>query len=637
MSECPHLSGSLVAAYVNGLQNSTNPSAAVDGPLLAVACCKHYAIYNVETIPQVRTQFNAVVGARDLWETYLPVFDACINKGHSQSVMCSYNAINGVPTCASYGLLTEILRNKWNWTGFVMSDYDAWANIRDTHHYVSTYEDAAIVGLAAGLDQEGGGGPTYPPVQEGIPAAIADGRLTLADVEVAVRRLFRARLRLGMFDVPSANPYNAITHASVASPEHLALAELAAREGMTLLRNEVPQGGVNPALPFNLPALAGKTIAILGPNANLTYGLLGSYSDSQCCTAGIPSMYAELSSRAKTANVQINYAPGCVNASCLTTDGFAAAATAASTASAVVLALGMDVTGYNCNNAIDRTACESEDYDRTTCAIPGGQPGLVAAVKAAMQPGVPLVVVLIHGSSLCIPPVTLSAMDALVAAWYPGIRGGPAIADLLIGAYSPSGRSVVTWYASDAALPADRSDMNPYPNASNNDGGITYRFYDENIAGAPVVFSFGEGLSYTTFSVSNPVYPNTVQPCDDIPLSVTVQNTGKMDSDIVVQVFLGNQVSVWPNPTTRLVTFTRTFIRAGDSSVVVLPAITPASRSIIHETGGNSTDIFSSLGKRWNEAGTLQFRIVTGEHNGDRTGGLPVTITQSSSRDIDTC
>ena len=191
MSEDPVLTGALVSAYVNGMQNSSAPGVAEAGPLLMGACCKHYAVYNVEKIPTDRTLFDANVNARDLWETYAPVFESCIVGGHSQSVMCSYNSINGVPTCASYGLLTTMLRGLWNFSGFVVSDYDAWANIQETHHYAPDVTGAAVAGLSAGMDQEGGGGPLYPPVQTGIPLAVAAGRLTMAQVEQAVRRLLR--------------------------------------------------------------------------------------------------------------------------------------------------------------------------------------------------------------------------------------------------------------------------------------------------------------------------------------------------------------------------------------------------------------------------------------------------------------
>ena len=145
-----------------------------------------------------------------------------------------------------------------------MSDYDAWQNIQTTHHYVPDVAGAAVAGLTAGMDQEGGEGPTYPPVQQGIPLALRAGTISIAQVEQAVRRLLRVRLRLGMFDAPTMK-YNQITHADVASPAHLALAEEGARQGLTLLKNGVPSGGSGAsALPLSLAGLAGKRVAVIG-------------------------------------------------------------------------------------------------------------------------------------------------------------------------------------------------------------------------------------------------------------------------------------------------------------------------------------------------------------------------------------
>ena len=542
-----------------------------------------------------------------------------------------YNAVNGVPACANGGLINTIARGTFGFEGFVMSDYDAWEEMVSTHAYVPTYAAAAAAGLSAGLDQEGGGGPRYPPVQDGIPAAVAAGTVTLAQLETSVRRLMLGRLRLGMFDPPALNPYNRFSQADVASAEHLALAEEAARAGITLLKNDAR------ALPLALRS--GDRIALLGPNANASYGLLGSYSDPFCCTAGIPSLLDELSARAAAAGATISYAPGCADAAgaaspaCAASTGFAAAAAAAAGATHVVLVLGMGNSAYNCGGAVDRADCEAEDYDRVTCALPRLQPALVAAVRAALPPGVPLVGVLLHGGALCLDAPTLAAMDALLDGWYPGMRGGAALADALIGTFSPSGRSPVSWYASDAALPADRGEMSPYPNASTGSPGLTYRFYDEAV-GAPRIFTFSEGLSYTTFAVASARAAPTAGPCDDITLAVAVTNTGSVDSDVVVAVFLDQPDVTVPAPASRLATFARVFVPAGATRNAPLPPVDAAARAVIHDDGG---DVYAVAGKRWNEAGRLQFRVTLGEHGADRAGGTAVLVTQSASRDISTC
>ena len=540
------------------------------------------------------------------------------------------NEVNGIPACANGGLIDTIARKTFSFEGFVMSDYDAWEEMVSTHHYVNTWSEAAAAGLAAGLDQEGGGGPTYPPVQVGIPAALTNGTVTLAQLETAVRRLMLARLRLGMFDPPASVGYNNITHDAVASPTNIALAELAAREGMTLLKNE---GG---ALPISLRA--GLTIAVVGPNANASYGLLGSYSDPGCCTnGGIPSLLDELTLSAAAAGSKLVYAPGCVETAghsataCNSTAGFSAAAQLAASADISVVVLGMGNSDFACHGAQDRSDCEAEDYDRTTCALPGQQAALLAAIRSATKK--PVVGVLVHGGALCLDAPTVAAADAWLDLFYPGMRGGRAAADALTGVFSPSGRSPVSFYASDAALPMDRSEMSPYPNASTGSPGLTYRFYDEG-KGAPLVWTFGEGLSYTTFAASNVAAPSSVGPCDDIDISVTIKNTGAVESDIVVTLFLAQDVSV-PAPTTRLASFARSCAVAPGASVVVkLPSVRPAIRSVVHDDGSSVYDI---AGKRWAEEGALRFRITLGEHGGDREGGLAFQVTQTGTQDISTC
>lgn len=546
---------------------------------------------------------------------------------------CSYNSINGVPTCAEAGLLTEVLRGHMEFDGFVVSDYDAWANIVQTHHYVGTWGEAATVAMTAGLDQEGGGGPTYPAVQQGIPAALVVGNLTMEQVALSVRRLLRVRIRLGMFDPPTANPYNAITNASVASPAHLTLAEHAARQGMTLFKNQAPAGSTTPALPLSVSSLQGKSIAVVGPLWNVSQQLLGSYSDPECCTAGIPALYDELVARLAGANV--DHAPGCGDANC---DGvsapldFDAATTLASTADVVIAVLGMGQTNFACGGDKDRAACESESWDRPTCLMPGEQANLVAAIRAVTKPGVPIITVLVHGGSFCFNDTLLSNTDAILDAWYPGMRGAPAMADAIIGAYSPAGRSPVTFYSSDAALP-ERGSTSPYPTATSP--GVTYRYYNSSIINAaPPVFTFGEGYSYTTFSLANVVAPTTIGPCDGMNVSVDITNTGAMDSDAVVAMYAAQQASV-PSPTSRLVGFARVFVPAGQTVTATLTTVTPESRAVIHDDG--SSDIYSYAGKRWNEAGTITFRLSLGEHNGHVEGGTVFTVTQTSSQDLSTC
>jgi beta-glucosidase-like glycosyl hydrolase len=152
--EDPHLSAELAVAMVTGMQgNREGETVAEDGgPLMSGACCKHFAVYQNENIPEARTQLDANVSARSLWETYMPVMKACVVRAKATHVMCSYNSVNGKPTCAHPDLLNGILREQWKFDGFVVSDYDAWVNLVTTHHYVDTMEEAAAVGINAGTN-----------------------------------------------------------------------------------------------------------------------------------------------------------------------------------------------------------------------------------------------------------------------------------------------------------------------------------------------------------------------------------------------------------------------------------------------------------------------------------------------------
>ena len=393
----------------------------------------------------------------------------------------------------------------------------------------------------------------------------------------------------------------------------------------------------NDAGTLPLALRAGLRIALIGPNANATYGLLGSYSDPHCCTTGIPSLHDELAARAAQAGATLAYAQGCVSVggrsptACNTTAGFAEAAAAAASADVSVVVLGMGNSNFGCGRVPDSSDCEAEAHDRPTCVLPGQQAALLAAVRAASAR--PVIGVLVHGGALCLDAPTIGAADAWLDLFYPGMRGAAAAADALVGAFSPAGRSPISWYASDAALPADRAEMSPYANTSTGSPGLTYRFYDEAV-GAPRPFTFGEGLSYTTFSASNPVAPTSVGPCDDVPVTVTVRNTGSVASDVVVTLFLAQDVSV-PAPLTRLVSFSRVRNVAPGAAVdVTLPPVRPNARSVIHDDGG---DVYTIAGKRWNEVGALRFRVVLGEHGGDRAGGLAFTVAQTGAQDISTC
>jgi beta-glucosidase len=259
-SEDPRLTSKLTEGYVAGMQQSK------DGYMAAASCCKHFAVYDVESFPTERYYYNAVVDGRNLWETYLPAFEACVKDANVAHIMCSYNAVNGVPACGNDELMNGILRGKWNFSGFVVSDYDAWAGIFDTHGYCENFTCAAAVGINGGCDQEGGGSVAI----DFLPYAVEAGLVANATITASFRRLFRARISLGMFDPPRMVPFSNVSFTDISSAKHMQRALAAGREAMCLYKNN------GSALPL---AIGGK-LAVVGPKAGATTWLQGNYAEA---------------------------------------------------------------------------------------------------------------------------------------------------------------------------------------------------------------------------------------------------------------------------------------------------------------------------------------------------------------------
>src|SRR5918912_2046350 len=253
--EDPYLTGRLGVAFVRGLQG--------DGPryLQVVATPKHYAVHSGPE-PE-RHRFDAAASERDMQETYFPAFRATVTEGKAASVMCAYNRINGEPACANTHLLEEMLRGAWGFGGYVVSDCGAIEDIYQRHHFVKTAEEASAVAVKRGTDLECGD------AYRALVAAVKQGLISEVEIDRAVKRLFEARFRLGMFDPPEMLPYAKIPFSENDSPAHRALALEAARESIVLLKND------NGTLPLRKDI---KSIAVIGPNANDVQVLLGNYN-----------------------------------------------------------------------------------------------------------------------------------------------------------------------------------------------------------------------------------------------------------------------------------------------------------------------------------------------------------------------
>lgn len=527
--EDPFLTSRLGVAFVQGLQG--------DHPdyLKVVATPKHFAVHSG---PEgKRHSFNAVVSQKDLYETYLPAFKACVQEGKAASVMSAYNAVNGKPCSANVELLQNILRDEWGFDGYVVSDCGAIRDLYKNHHKARNYSHAAALALQAGCDLNCGGVYKY------LGKAVADGLISEETINQSARRLFEARMRLGMFDASEKNPYSKILPEIIDCPKHRALALEASRRSMTLLKNDG-------TLPLNKGI---KKIAVIGPNADSLDALLGNYN-------GTPSSYitALAGIRAHFSGETI-FANGC-NLKGKNKSAFGRAVQIAQDADAVVLCLGLSprIEGEE-GDAFNADA----SGDKLSLKLPGVQEELLELLS---KMGKPLIVALFAGSPLDLRKVDRLA-NAVVLVWYPGQDGGRALTEILFGDVNPSGRLPVTFVRSDDDLP-------PFEDYSMK--GRTYRYLEN-----PPLYPFGFGLSYTSFEYSDFTLNDGI---DGINATVLVKNTGTRSGGEVAQFYLKRHDATVQVPNFQLCGFKRIEL-APDESTQVSVTIPYAMLEIIGEDG----------------------------------------------------
>ncbi|WCJ23391.1 beta-xylosidase 1 [Euphorbia peplus] len=444
--EDPVLAGKYAASYVKGLQSITN------NKLKVAACCKHYTAYDLDNWNGVdRYHFNAKVSKQDLEDTYDVPFKACVVDGNVASVMCSYNQVNGKPTCADSNLLKNTIRGDWKLNGYIVSDCDSVGVLFDNQHYTATPEEAAAATIKAGLDLDCG-----PFLAIHTENAIRKNLLVEEDVNMALANTITVQMRLGMFDgEPSAHPYGNLGPRDVCTRGHQQLALEAAHQGIVLLENR------GRALP--LSRNRHRTVAVIGPNSDVTVTMIGNYAGIAC---GYTSPLQGIARYAKTA-----HQPGCGNVACdLNQQQFGAAEVAARHADATVLIMGLD------------QSIEAEFRDRTGLFLPGHQQELVSRVARASKG--PTILVLMSGGPI---DVSFAKNDPKIGAilWvgYPGQAGGAAIADVIFGATNPGGKLPMTWYPQSYLAKVPMTEMGLRPDPSKDYPGRTYRFYKARLQG----------------------------------------------------------------------------------------------------------------------------------------------------------
>jgi beta-glucosidase len=514
--EDPYLTGRTTVAYVQGLQGS--------GKYLKVASTvKHFAVNNVEAN---RHALSATVPERILMEYWLPHWKAAIQEGHAQSVMASYNQLNGVPNIANRYLLTEVLRGMWKFDGFVVSDLSGVnTSLVQGSHITDDIEVAAAKAIEAGCDLDDA---FY---EQNLPNAVRHGRITEAVVDQALRRVLRVAFRLGVFDPAEMVPYSKIGADVVDSEAHRGLALKTAEESIVLLRHV---GGVLP-----LDRTRVRSVAVIGPQADKFE--IGNYFGAR------PRVVSPLEGlRAKLQSAKVEYAAGADILEPAKPEDIEQAAALARKSDVAVVFLGTNLK------------VEAEGRDRSSLDLPGSQEQLLKAVVAANPK---TIAVIMSGGPVSVKWATQN-VPAILAAWYPGEEAGTALANVLFGEYNPAGRLPYTVYDSlDQVPPQDEYDVTK---------GFTYMYLN----GKPQ-FAFGYGLSYTTFRYSAlEISPRQLAPGGTATVTVEVQNMGTRAGDEVVQLYLHEQSPAVKRPVKELRGFERISLGAKEKKRVTfqLPA-----------------------------------------------------------------
>lgn len=540
--EDPVLTGAIGAAVVRGLGGGQ-----LSKPYSTLATLKHFIAYG--TTEGGQNGNPSIVGQRDLLQTFLPPFRKVIDAG-ALSVMTSYNSLDGIPSTASDYLYTDILRRQWHFKGFVVSDLYSIDGIWETHHVAANLQEAGTMALRAGVDEDLGG-KAYAKLID----AVHRGLVSEAMVDTACARILRMKFEMGLFEKPYVDVKAA---AQVGSADNAAVALDAARKLVTLLKN---QAGT-------LPLRKDVRVAVVGPNADNVYNMLGDYTSPQP-DGKVKTILMGI--RDKVGADHVEYVKGCAIRDTLHTD-ISAAVAAAKRADVVVVAVGGSSardfkTSYKATGAAEADITSVSDmdsgegYDRATLTLLGRQQELLAALR---QTGKPLVVVYIEGRPLDKSWAAAHA-DALLTAYYPGQEGGQAIADVLFGDYNPAGRLPISVPVGEGQLPVYYNKRAPKPHN-----------YVE-MSAAPL-YPFGYGLSYTRFAYSNlSVTPQG----SDYLVSFDVQNVGDRDGEEVAQLYLHDQVASVSQPMLQLRHFARVAIKKGATRRVSF-TVTPEDLSIVN-------------------------------------------------------
>nr|ADX05682.1 putative carbohydrate-active enzyme [uncultured organism] len=502
--EDPFLSGRLGVSFIRGMQGDD------ERYMKVAACAKHFAVHSGPE--DQRHSFNAVVSEQDLRETYLPAFHACVTEAGVEAVMGAYNRTNGEACCGSKKLLVDILRGEWGFRGHVTSDCWALKDFHEFHMVTKNQEETVALAMNSGCDLNCGNLYVH------LLQAVRDGLVEESVIDRAVTRLFTTRMKLGLFDRSEEVPYNGIGYDRVDTEANRKLNREASRRTVCLLKN------ADGLLPLDISKL--RTIGVVGPNADNRKALVGNYEGTASEYVTVLDGIRELAGD----DVRVVYSEGChlfrdrVQGLGQPNDRIAEARAVAELSDVVIAVMGLD------------PGLEGEEGDQGNEFASGDKPNLELpglqgeVLKALVESGKPVVLVLLGGSALAIPWAE-EHVPAILDAWYPGAQGGRAVADVLFGRACPEGKLPVTFYRTSEELPAftDYSMKNR-----------TYRYMKQ-----PALYPFGYGLSYTSWELTNTTAEGSVD--DGVVCRAVLRNTGAMAGAQTVQVYVKAPLATGPN------------------------------------------------------------------------------------------
>ncbi len=539
LGEDPYLCKTLASSMVKGFQgehlSDTNSIA---------ACAKHFAGYGASESGKDYNTTN--IPENELRNVYFSPFKAIADSGVA-TFMASFSDLNGVPVTGNDWLLTDILRDEWNYHGPVVSDWEAVPQLV-THGFAFDDNDAASKACTAGIDME----MASDCYLKHLNSLMSDNSVSIEEIDSSVKRILTLKFNLGLFESAITKPNQP---SSILNPHHLSIAKEAAIKGCVLLKNE------NHILPLNKPAI--KTLAVIGPLADDGYEQMGTWAfdgkayQSHTCLNALKEI-AENS-------FNINYAVGLENTRCNHHDGFCEAIDAANKADIAVMVLG------------EEAILSGEAHCRAKIDLPGAQEQLIEAIH---DTGTPIILVIMAGRPLTLEKI-ISKVDAILFAWHPGTMAGPAVTDLLFGVESPSGKLPVTFPRAVGQIPlyyAQKNSGRP-PSEENflNIDNIKVRAPQTSFGMAATyldthfspLFPFGYGLSYGQFCYSNiKLNKKVIAMGSTIEVNATVRNVGHYSAEEVVQLYIRDLVGSVTRPIKELKGFQRIFLERGKSMVV---------------------------------------------------------------------